>query len=156
MHYRCSSLSELFYLTKCDIFFISLILIEILLVFFLTRWKSASKENWPCIFSNCCKISVQFLWIVKMAALKGHGLVFEDKQLAYTETTSWSRTREYLFMWRGTFKCLLLIIYVLPCFSLYSYYSCHWWFHFFMWLRVKINLNRLNLQCWYFNPCEVS
>lgn len=125
-----------------EIFFINLILLQILLVFVLTRWKSALKENWPCVFSDCCKISVPIPLhrIMKMAALKGHfsevGGFFEDIQLAYTKTTSWSRTKEYLFIWRGTFKSLE-IIHVLLCFSLYSYYSCHWWFHFLMWLRIK-------------------
>lgn len=79
---------------------------------------------------------------MKVAALKGHFskvlLVFEDIiQLACEKTISWLRAREYLFMWRGAFNCLLLIIHVLLRFSLYSYYSCHWWFHFFMWLRIK-------------------
>lgn len=72
-----------------------------------------------------------------MAALKGRILVFENTQLAYTKTTSWSRTRKYLFIWRGTFNCFLLIIHILLCFSLNSYCSCHWWFYLLMWLRVK-------------------
>lgn len=75
--------------------------------------------------------------IMKMAALKGRILVFENTQLAYTKTTSWSRTRKYLFIWRGTFNCFLLIIHILLCFSLNSYCSCHWWFYLLMWLRVK-------------------
>lgn len=65
---------------------------------------------------------------------------------------------EIFLIWRGAFNCLLLIIHVLLRFSLYSYYSC-------MALVVSIlhviedkrrNLNRLNILCWYFNPCEVS
>lgn len=65
---------------------------------------------------------------------------------------------EIFLIWRRAFNCLLLISHVLLRFSLYSYYSC-------MPLVVSIlhviedkrrNLNRLNIQCWYFNPSEVS
>lgn len=38
------------------------------------------------LLQNLCPVPLNR--IVKMAALKGHGLVLEDKQLAYTETTS--------------------------------------------------------------------
>lgn len=67
---------------------------------------------------------------MKVAALKGHFskvlLVFEDiMQLACAKTISQLRAKEYLFMRRGAFNYLLLIIHVLLHFSLYSYYSWH-------------------------------
>lgn len=106
---------------------------------FLPRWKSARTGNWPFIYLEFCETSVPLPFLhgkssFKRTLLDCSSCFWRYYTISLCKDHLMIKSMEISFHVKGDF---LLIIPVPLHFSLYSYHSCHWWLHFFMWLRMK-------------------